>query len=138
MRVPITEIYKELDIVTDRISTQVRTITVGVLALVWVFLSGGKDMPAISLVTDKRFLLVIAAMCIVTLVVDLAQYQVGYWLTNRIRKAAERVNQTEAAYDQLDWRYRLRIWLFWAKQVLSLAAAFLLMIVLAYSVARSI
>ena len=74
MKVPLTTIYERLDFASDRLSTQIRTLTLGVLALVWLFLSGGKDAPALKLKAGNKQLLAIAGLCVLTFLIDAVQY----------------------------------------------------------------
>jgi hypothetical protein len=119
---PLKEINDELDFVTDRISTQVRTIALSVLALVWLFLAGGKDAPALPTAPARPMLLGIAAVTIAALVADYLQYLFGYLATNAVRIRAEAAREKAADFDYSDYRYRLRVWFFWGKQFLTLVA----------------
>jgi len=118
----LTEVLEELDFVTDRISTQVRTIALSVLAVAWLFLVGGKDAPVLPTSPDKAWLLRIAAVSIATLVADYLQYLFGFWATDAVRRKAEAEGATTADYDYGDLRWRVRSWLFWIKQILALTA----------------
>jgi hypothetical protein len=118
----LKEIHDELDFVSDRISTQVRTIALSVLALVWLFLAGGKGTPALPAAPGRPWLLGVAAVIMAVLVADYLQYLFGYLATNAIRVRAEASGNDAADFDYRDPRYRLRAWLFWCKQVLALVA----------------
>jgi hypothetical protein len=130
MKVPLTSIYTNLDFASDRISTQVRTLAVGVLAVVWLFLSGSKDVAALNLSAGKRQLLTVAGLCVLTLLIDAVHYVASYLSSNAVRKAAEKANKTEAEYDVNSAMRRVQETCFWAKQITSvLATAWLLVII---------
>ncbi len=122
MPVEIKEIYAELKSVSDRISTQVRTVALSVLALTWLFLVGGKNSPVLPSQPDRNSLVYIGMISLATLVADYLQYFFGYLSTNAVRKGAESVSAKTAEYDYTDTRYRLRVWLFWTKQFLLIVA----------------
>lgn len=71
-------IASKLDILSTHISTQVRAISVGVLAVAWLSLSGSDDIKAFSL-GDTRWLIAIGGLCVGALCLDLLQYISGYW-----------------------------------------------------------
>lgn len=121
MKVPLTKIYENLDFATDRLSTQIRTLTFGILALVWLFLSGSKDVPALQL-GSKRQLLGVALLCVLTLFIDVVQYWSSYMSSNDVRKTTEERNEKEAAYDETSILRRLQRGCFWVKQVTALLA----------------
>jgi hypothetical protein len=41
----LKDVHEELQFISDRISTQVRSLAAAVIALVWLFLSGGRTRP---------------------------------------------------------------------------------------------
>jgi hypothetical protein len=130
LEVPIQRVYDDLDFVTDRISAQVRTIAIGVLALAWLFLAGGKDTPSLGLQHQTKPLLGVAALAIVALLCDYLQYLAGYLATNAVRTAAERANRKTATYDYRDVRYGLRGLCFWLKQAFAAAATIWMLVML--------
>jgi hypothetical protein len=119
----LKDIYEELGFISDRISTQVRTIALSVLALAWLFLAGGNSAPTLPAVMNRRWLLGIAATAIGVLVADYLQYLFGYLATNAVRKKAEAEGKKTAEYVYTDLRYRLRAFFYWFKQVLTILAA---------------
>lgn len=135
MKTTLLEIYKDLDAVTDKISTQVRTITVGTLAMTWLFLSHDKSAPSLSATTHVVQLMCIATLCVLTLLEDLLQYQAGYFSSRNTQLAAERTGEAETSYKSNSFSYRARIFFFWAKQTTSIAAAVWLIVLLVVSIA---
>jgi len=136
MKVPLTTIYENLNFASDRLSTQIRTLTLGVLALVWLFLSGSKDVPALKLGDTNVPLLVIAALCVLTLLIDVVQYWASYLSSDAVRREAESKSQTTAEYDETSLLRRLQQWCFWAKQITSVLATAWLLLILVVSVAK--
>lgn len=136
MKVPLTKIYENLDFASDRLSTQIRTLTLGVLALVWLFLSGDKDAPALKLSTDKRQLLAIAGLCVLTFLIDAVQYWAYYLSSNAVRQKAEDDQKKEAEYNEATFMHRLQRVSFWAKQITSVLATAWLLVILVLSIAK--
>jgi hypothetical protein len=131
MKVPLKDIYDDLNFATDRLSAQVRTLVLGILALVWAFLSSNKDVLPLKLGASKEPLVLIGAICILTLVLDLLQYMCSYVSANRVRRRAEAGHQDTAEYDEASGVRLLQRFLFWAKQITTLgAAAWLLTLIL--------
>lgn len=95
---------------SDRISTQVRVVAAGILALAW----GLIVQPQPVLWIDRRQLLVTAMLALLVFVVDLAQYVAGYMNAQRYLRRLER-GEKVAGYNTKDWGHRLRRWGFWAK-----------------------
>jgi hypothetical protein len=135
MKVPLTAIYERLDFASDRLSTQIRTLTLGVLALVWLFLSGGKDVPALKLRAGHKQLLVLAGLCVLTFLIDAVQYWASYLSSNAVRREAESQDQTEAEYDEASFMRRLQQGSFWAKQITAVLATAWLLVILILSIA---
>lgn len=118
--VPLNSVYEDLKQVGDRISTQVRGIAFGLLALAWLFLTGGDRAPTLSSPPSRTLLVWVAVVSIITLVVDYFQYLMGYLNSSSVRIAAEKAGETKIQYDYRDIRYRLRTFFFWLKQLLAM------------------
>jgi len=136
MKVPLTNIYAALDFASDRISTQVRTLALGVLAVVWLFLSGSKDVAALNLSAGNRQLLSVAGLCVFTLLIDAVQYVASYLSSNAVRKAAEKANETKAEYDENSAMRRVQQACFWAKQITAVLATGWLLVIIVRSINR--
>lgn len=136
MKVPLTTIYENLNFASDRLSTQIRTLTLGVLALVWLFLSGNKDVHALKLVASNEQLLAIAALCVLTLLIDATQYWLSYLSSNAVRREAESKKRTDAEYNETSLLRRLQQGCFWAKQISAVLATAWLLLILVVSVAK--
>lgn len=136
MKKPIAEIRDDLTDVSNQISTQVRTLTLGVLAVAWLGLSGSDEVKALNLSGDWQ-LAAIALLCIFTLGVDLAQYRFGYEMVLETLLGAEKARQKQAAYSRKNRWYRRRLAAFAIKQVLAALAAIWLIAFVGTHVASS-
>lgn len=129
-----TEIYAELDFVTDRLSTQIRTLAIGVLAITWLFLAGLKDAPTLKLASSTRPLVFIGGLCIVGILTDYLQYLFGYFGTSDAMKRAEASTAQAASYLYDDWRWRGRNLCFNTKQIVIVGACLWLLALIAHAV----
>ena len=134
MKKSVEKIHEDLDFATDRISTQVRTLTFGILALVWLFLSGNKDVPILK-IGGREPLLMIAGLCIATLLIDVTQYWSMYRSARQVLQHADDNKLTEAEYDNKRLMRRMQQACFWLKQVLAAIAAVWLIALIFVSVA---
>src|SRR5437016_144779 len=109
------KILDDLNFVTDRISTQVRTLALGVLGFVWgIIISDSQIAKSIAQPLNAQ-LLGIAGGALLTMLLDFLQYVAGYVNTASVLTAIERINATEGSYDYKSWGFRLRRFLFWSK-----------------------
>ena len=129
----LKEIAKELEFISDKLSTQVRTVALGLLAITWAILVGDSTfLRKLSEGLGKRLLL-IAVLSILVLLVDFIQYVIGYMYVHKTLKAAERQDLTEIDYDPESPLYRFRSILFWTKQfVLIVTLVFFLGVLACY------
>jgi len=112
----LKEITKELEFISDKLSTQVRTVAIGLLAITWAILVGDSSfLRKLSEGLGKRLLL-IGVLSIFVLLVDFVQYMVGYIYVDKTLKAAEAKDLTETDYDPHSPLYQFRSILFWTKQ----------------------
>lgn len=122
MNVSLEKIIEELQFISNRISKQVRTISISVLAIVWLFLAGGSDTPVLPSTPNKSLLFISGSFAMAVLLIDYFQYLFAYINSDQLRRKAENANKKKAAYDYTALLYRLRITAFWLKQILTLAA----------------
>jgi hypothetical protein len=134
MKVPLTSIYDDLNFASERLSTQIRTLTFGTLALTWLFLTGSKDVTPLHVPSHSRWLLGIAFLCVLTLLIDATQYWSFYLSANSVRKHAEAAHHHDAEYDETSVTRRLQQTCFWLKQVTAACAAIGLLVILATAV----
>jgi hypothetical protein len=119
------KIIEELQFLSDRLSSQVRLLSAGLLAFVWGVLLAGDSATPLSIDRgDKGQLLGVGLLALLAMFADLLQYVFGYLFQTSARKRMKAQSKTagDFVYDYTDWRYRLRIRLFWAK-LLILAVA---------------
>ncbi|WP_431286943.1 hypothetical protein [Roseateles chitinivorans] len=129
---PLAGVRADLTATSNQISSQVRTIVLGVLAFVWLFLSGAKDIPAeIVCAMPKSQLIVVAILCILSLLADWIQYFLGYRCSLKVLKEFDPARPVSAEYDTSTLIYRARGWSFWAKQAFAAAAVAWMLILLA-------
>ncbi len=119
----LQSIIDELQSLSDRVSTQVRTITIGLLAVSWTILVG-ESTALRSLSAELRpKLLIVISLCVGTLVIDFLQYVCGYILVDKTRKEVEAAGKQSGEYDYRSPFWIMRTGFFWLKQVATLVAA---------------
>jgi hypothetical protein len=116
--------YDDLDFLSDRLSTQVRTIGLALLAVSWAVLT---TKPAIFQNVSPEFwqwLFRVEALAVLSLTCDYLQYALGYINTDRLRRSLEsnKKQPKELDYDYSHPLYRARTAFFWLKQILVAAA----------------
>ncbi len=112
----IKEIIEELRFISDRLSTQVRMVALGLLAITWTILVGESSFLRKLSEGLGRSLLLVAVLSIFVLLVDFLQYVIGYIYVDKTRKAAEAKGLMEIDYDPGSLLLRSRFILFWTKQ----------------------
>jgi hypothetical protein len=125
-----SNITGDLDFLTDRLSTQVRTTALGVLVFSWGLLMGESTVAKSLAAQLKWDLVAIAALAVLAMLFDILQYLFGYWNTRKVLSAMEAAGKTEASYDYSSCLYRLRSFFFAAKMVAMTAGAVWLVFVL--------
>lgn len=127
------DIIKEMDFLSDRISTQVRTVALGLLVITWGLLIAKSDVAIEVAKPMKKSLMAIGGIAILTMFFDFLQYFFGYWVTHALFKQMERENKDEGKYKYSDLRYKLRVYLFWGKQYfLIIGVLFFLFVLIKY------
>jgi hypothetical protein len=111
------DVVKETQWLSERVSTQVRALSAGLLALVWALIL--KPLPGL----DMAAIVIAALLAVLTLFLDLAQLAIGYVATKRHLEAMTRDEAPILDYDPTARPYRYRQYLFWAKQATVAAAA---------------
>ena len=124
------DILKEKEFLSDRISTQVRTVALGLLGITWGLLIGKSDVAVEIASSIGKNLMAIGGIAIFTMFLDFLQYFFGYWYTNNLIKEMEKANEKEGNYRYSDLKYRLRIFMFWSKQISLIAGVLWLFVVL--------
>ena len=126
------EIVDELDFLTDRLSTQVRTTALGALAFSWGMLIGNSEVTKNLTAQLKWHLVGVCALSVLTMFLDFAQYCAGYKGTRAVQRAAERAENHQAEWDENSLYFRLRVFFFGAKMATLSATVFWLLGALAY------
>ena len=103
-------VLADLDFASDRLSTQVRQLALGELALVWALLVGEKQD---GLPLQKVWLIRIAFLSLTTMALDFCQYIAAYLAS---RRAWEDLRAGgDGQYDRKSLAWYLRSWCFGAK-----------------------
>ena len=118
----LKEVIEDLNWLCDRISTQVRTMSIGLLAITWGLLIGKPEISQPLPLWLKKNLLAIGILTLVVMLSDFLQYFFGLLVVDSLRKSMEKMKQTEAEYDYGTITYRLRKLFFWVKLVLVVIA----------------
>jgi hypothetical protein len=121
------DVLERLAAVSDRISLQVRTLALGLLAFTWAIFVGDSDLPTRLAIAFKWHLLLIAGLAIAALALDLLQYVVGYLVADSLRMRLESTNTEKGEYEYDSFGYRTQTWCFFGKQiVIGIAVCWLL------------
>jgi len=126
----LEKVIEDLDWLCDRISTQVRTVSIGLLAIAWGLLIGKPEIVQPLPMWLKKNLLAIGILALVAMFSDFLQYFFGWRVVDHSRKSMEDKKQTEAEYDYDTITYRLRHFFFWAKMVIMVIACIWFLVVM--------
>jgi hypothetical protein len=119
------DLLKELDWLSDKISSQVWTLNLAFLGTAWSLLIVGGPGGVRFSVRNAVWVLV---PCIVSLLCQMAQYLCGYLLAQRLLR--EMGNRTESQYPRDSWFYRGRDLFHWCKIIFTTIAGVALVITL--------
>jgi hypothetical protein len=115
---------------SDKVSTQVRTMGLGLLAFTWGLIISDSPLAKAIAETLKWHLLVIGFLSILTVFLDFLQYVVGYQVALRLLRSMEARGADTGDYNYESFLWRAQNWLFYAKQILlAMAASYLLIAV---------
>lgn len=112
---------------SDKISAQVRTLGVGILALTWGLTISDSAIAKEMTAKLKMPLLWVGTLAIGVILLDFLQYVCSYEVARRLMNQMEANKQTEGEYDYKSLLYKLQSILFYGKQILLAAASFYLM-----------
>ena len=110
-------IIEEAQYLSDRLSTQVRTIALGLLAVTWGLLIGESHVAVAIAVKLKMHLIGIGAIAIFTMCFDFLQYFFGYLDSRALIKKMEAKKIDELKFRPSSCWYKLRSSFFVVKQV---------------------
>jgi hypothetical protein len=129
----LEELGKELDAYSVAISTQVRTINLGILGLSWLMLLGDEKLAKVADKLPRPGLLGISLICLLALVSDLGQYLLGREAVDAAFDEAAKSEKRVAAYDMTSISYRGAFWCYRSKLVLTVLAALALIALVAHA-----
>jgi len=124
------KVVDELQWVSDRISTQIRTIGLGLIILTWGLIIGQPEIAGPIPASLTKNLLIIGVVALGTMFCDFLQYFFAYLNSDILRKKMEIKKLDEADYDYTAATYKLRTFFFWSKQVLLFVACIWFLIVI--------
>jgi len=111
----IKKIISEKNFITDRISTQVRIIAVGLLATTWSLLIGQVNIFINTLQYFRVHFILISIIAIIVLMFDFLQYECSYLNINKKIKLMNDKDLTKADYEE-DNYYKCSQFFFIAKK----------------------
>jgi hypothetical protein len=112
---------------SDKISTQVRTLGVGILALTWGLTISDSAIAKEMTVKLKMPLLWVGTLAIGVVLLDFLQYVCAYDVARRLLNYVEANSLAEGEYDYTSPLWILQSVLFYGKQLLLAAASFYLL-----------
>jgi hypothetical protein len=124
----LSELRSELNALSDKISTQLRAVNLGVLGLVWLLLLKKAEVQTLAASIPETTLLLIALFCIVALLLELLQYLLGEWVVDRAYDVAEASASKTTSYDADSFAYRGQAWCYHLKKLLTVGAALWLVV----------
>lgn len=122
--------------VSDKISTQVRTLSLSFLAVVWLFLVPSKEGPPVfPFPLDKDLLLNAGLLAVLAMIVDYLHYAFAYLaahdlITTTTKETDDKgvvTEETDYKYDDKSKKYLAIKVAFWTKQAL-VALSFALLV----------
>src|SRR4029077_18163031 len=93
------ELLERKHFVSDRLSTQVRTISVGTLAVSWGILIGESKTAQDMAGALRVPLMLVGAISILALLFDFLQYAAGYSDVSAVVRKMEKAGEQEAGFD---------------------------------------
>jgi hypothetical protein len=125
MAIPREELFKDLNWVTEKISSQVWLLNLGTLGTTWSLLITSTIPDKLKITFfEARWIFV---LCILALLCEMGQHLSAYLMYRFIRTKVEQSKATEFAYDTSWWTYRFRHYFFNLKIFLTIAASVFLL-----------
>jgi len=124
------EVVEELQWISDRISTQVRSISLGLIIISWGLIIGQPQIAGTLTTNLKKNLLIIGVLALVTMFFDFLQYFFGYLTTDRLLNKMDLEKLDNDYCDYTTATYKLRAFFFWSKQILILVACVWFLVVI--------
>jgi hypothetical protein len=124
----VEKISEDLQYLSGKISDLTRTISLSVLALVWLFIAGGSNAPTLHTAPSHGLLLLSGLLVLLALLSDYLQFVAGYAYSKEVLGTAEASVDRQASYSPNSFLYRVRTSLFWVKQIFALASLIVLLV----------
>lgn len=112
------KIIEEKQFLSDRLSSQTRLVTFGVLGTMWGFLISDVEIAKLIVERFGKSLILIIFLSLLVLCIDYLQYLTGYFNTHNLIKKLENKGLSEGQYDSDSFSYKLRDFCFYTKQIL--------------------
>src|SRR6266705_2568940 len=94
------EVIQELGRMSDKLSSQVRTTAIAVLALSWGLLIGDSSISRTISVQSRSSLILLGGLSLLVLFLDFLQYSAGYFGTNHVLDEMESSGATSGQWDR--------------------------------------
>jgi hypothetical protein len=131
------KVLTQLDLLTDQLSTQVRTIAFGALAFAWGLLLGDSAVARSIAERLEWHLVAVGAMAVLTMSLDFAQYLAGYVNVLSLYHTMETAKTDNGEYDTSTYSFKFRLYLFYLKMISLGVTVLWLLSVLGYWLAKS-
>jgi hypothetical protein len=127
------EVLERKQEMSDKISTQVRTVGIGLLAFTWGLLVSDSAIARSIAEPLKWHLLVISLLAILVVFLDFFQYVLGHETARKLIRQMERQSTGEGQYDYGSRLWKFQYYFFYAKQIgVTVAAVYLLAVILTF------
>jgi len=131
--IPKSKVVEDLNFITDKLSTQVRTIALGILVFVWGLLVGQSATTLDIAKHWKWTLMGLGGAAIFVMLIDFLQYVAAYWNVSSLEQTMGQTGE----YDTSSISYKLRLNLFGLKIVLLIMTVIWLLGFLVYWLSNS-
>lgn len=121
--------------ISAQLSSIVRTISAGVLAICWLFLSKSSDVEGILSSVSETSIVIVTILALTALAFDLLQYMIAYSQERAEYDKSESSKAEGVTHYKYDKRRVARFVFFELKQYFAAAAALLLVFSLAFGLA---
>jgi hypothetical protein len=129
----LDELNKQLEAYSDRVSTQLRTINLGVLGITWLLLLKQHDVERLATRISERGLLCIALICIIVLGFDILQYRFAERTVEDAFDRAENSASKKAAYYADSFNYQAQLWCYRLKLTITGLNALALIVLVGFA-----
>jgi hypothetical protein len=133
--IDIDDVREDLKSISEKLSELTKTISLSTLAMSWLLLIGGRESPVLPHPPNRYLLIFTGCISLLSLVIGYLQYVFAYGSSKATHDLAEARAQTATEYDSASLLYKLRAWMFWAKQGVAGVAVMLLFSALFLSIA---